>query len=101
MGECEGSEGLASMSELDRLYDVAGDRELSVLDELAVRAGLLWRCDAERERSVARLIPDMPCGWMNRPEAERCEGCGADRPGVEGGTQTVQQAERKESAPDG
>jgi transcriptional regulator with XRE-family HTH domain len=49
---------------LTRLYAVATRREAETLDELALRAGLVWVCD------------DSNCEWLNREEATRCTACG-------------------------
>jgi transcriptional regulator with XRE-family HTH domain len=49
---------------LTRLYAVARKREAELLDDLAVRAGLLWVCG------------DSNCEWLNREEATRCTACG-------------------------
>ena len=49
---------------LTRLYAVATRREREKLDDLALRAGLLWMC------------ADPDCEWLNREEATRCTACG-------------------------
>jgi hypothetical protein len=49
---------------LTRLYAVATRRETERLDDLALRAGLLWMCG------------DPECEWLNREEATRCSACG-------------------------
>jgi transcriptional regulator with XRE-family HTH domain len=49
---------------LTRLYAVATRRETERLDDLALRAGLLWMC------------ADPDCEWLNREEATRCTACG-------------------------
>jgi hypothetical protein len=49
---------------LTRLYAVATRRERERLDDLALRAGLLWICG------------DPDCEWLNREEATRCTACG-------------------------
>jgi transcriptional regulator with XRE-family HTH domain len=49
---------------LTRLYAVATRREREKLDDLAIRAGLLWMC------------ADPDCEWLNREEATRCTACG-------------------------
>jgi transcriptional regulator with XRE-family HTH domain len=51
---------------LTRLYAVATRRERERLDDLALRAGLLWMC----------ADPDCDCEWLNREEATRCSACG-------------------------
>lgn len=51
--------------ELASLYAVADDDQASLLDELAVRAGLRWRC---------------VCGFLNPAEHDGCEGCPLPRP---------------------
>jgi hypothetical protein len=43
---------------LQELYDAAGDREVTVLDDVSVRAGLIWVCDA--------------CGWRNPHWFDSC-----------------------------
>jgi hypothetical protein len=43
---------------LQELYDAAGDQEVAVLDELSVRAGLIWVCDS--------------CGWRNPHWFDTC-----------------------------
>ncbi len=48
--------------ELSALYNVATDYELSILDDLAARAGLNWT--------------HIAC-WTNPATTERCENCGA------------------------
>lgn len=50
---------------LARLYNVAQDEQLPQLDDMAVRAGLLWRC--------------APCGNLNREDERQCPDCGAPR----------------------
>jgi hypothetical protein len=63
-----GSEGPAARPDvLGRLYDAAGDHDLAMLDELALRSGLLWRC------------PDEDCRWMNRHDEATCGRCGKSR----------------------
>jgi len=49
---------------LTRLYAAARKREAELLDDLALRAGLLWICG------------DSDCEWLNREEATRCTACG-------------------------
>lgn|GEM_PF-1753373 len=49
---------------LTRLYAVATKRERERLDDLALRAGLLWMCS------------DPDCEWLNREETTRCTACG-------------------------
>ena len=49
---------------LTRLYAVATKEEAELLDDLAVRAGLLWARGGEE------------CQWLNREEATRCTACG-------------------------
>ena len=56
------------MSEtLVRLYGVATDYEMAVLDELCERAGIRWTCSGSSETH------NHP--WTN-PEGEPCELCG-------------------------
>lgn len=50
---------------LKRLYDTANDLQLSILDELTVKAGLIWECD---------------CRWRNVEHADVCDQCGQGRP---------------------
>lgn len=51
--------------EVLRLYAVADDNEAAVLDDLGLRAGLLWKC---------------PCGWLNvEAQGTTCDGCGGGR----------------------
>ena len=50
---------------ISRLYDAADDYEASMIEDVAVRAGLVWKC---------------ACGWANRPKDRRCDGCKAKRP---------------------
>lgn len=59
------------MSELHRLYDVASDTEAALLDDLQVRAGLLWVCEGHGHT------------WTNR-SGEPCEECGRTEPEREG-----------------
>lgn len=59
-------EDYAGTAVLDRLYDVAGDYEVSVLDELTRRAELRWTCPS--------------CDWVNTAEAAGCEMCPTARP---------------------
>lgn len=49
---------------LTPLDSVAREEEAQLLDDLAVRAGLLWACE------------DDECRWLNREEATRCAACG-------------------------
>lgn len=56
------------MSELGRLYDVADDHDLMVLDELAERAGILRRC------------PDPACVFTTHEDLPVCSGCGRAMP---------------------
>ncbi len=53
------------------LYQIAQGAELSTLDTLAERAGLLWRCDAHE--------PGQPAQWMN-DAGQPCEVCGKPAP---------------------
>jgi hypothetical protein len=59
---------------LARLYDAAEDGEdyeLLALNDLAIRAGLLWCC------------PDKECGWHNLEDADKCDGCGKSKAPVQ------------------
>lgn len=49
---------------LDVLYAAAGDGQAAVLDELTVRAGLIWECG---------------CRWRNRSAERECGTCGKPR----------------------
>lgn len=51
------------MDRLDKLYEIADDYEVAVLDELAHRARLVWTCRRH----------DVP--WTNQV-GEPCEQCG-------------------------
>lgn len=51
---------------LARLLAVATDGEASILDDLAIRAGILWRC------------PN--CAWHNVADDDLCGACGLPRP---------------------
>lgn len=64
----------APESPLARLrYAACDDYENDVLDQLMLRAGLIWECAARQEDGHA-------CGCRN-PEADAaCEECGAPRP---------------------
>jgi hypothetical protein len=57
-------------SELGRMFDVAQDDELGTLEDLAGRAGLIWRCSPGS--------PDY-CGYVNDEGAAACGGCGTPR----------------------
>ncbi len=50
----------AAPSELARMFTVATDGESAVLDDLAQRAGIIWRC---------------ACGWNNDESATSCAEC--------------------------
>ena len=50
--------------QLTRLYSVATDDETAVLDRLAFKAGIKWRC---------------VCGWHNSERAFNCEDCETPR----------------------
>lgn len=56
--------------EVRALYDVAGDDAAAVLDDLTVRAGLVWACGS--------------CRYRNQPGSASCEGCGAPADGEKG-----------------
>jgi len=47
-----------------RLYEVATEDEVGVIDELTVRAGVVWHCR---------------CGWHNSAQLTSCEDCGEPR----------------------
>ena len=57
--------GGVEMDDLQRMMSVATDYEHTVLADLALRCGLLWRC------------PE--CAWHNQEDWTECEGCGATR----------------------
>lgn len=54
---------------LAALWAVATDDEADTVTDLAVRAGLLWRCRFETS--------GRSCGYINPITADRCEECGA------------------------
>jgi hypothetical protein len=60
------SEDQVETGELDRMYQVAADDEVAVLDALAERAGLRWTC---------RDSPEHRFPWTNHA-GEPCEQCG-------------------------
>ena len=55
---------------LARLYDAADDDDLAVLDQLLIKAGLLWDCRDD----------DDTAHWTNPESATVCEECGKARP---------------------
>jgi hypothetical protein len=69
--------GTVPPGELARMFDVAEDHELAMLDEVAERAGLIWIC---RDPGPGGDHPGEGCGYSNDEDAERCQGCGAPRP---------------------
>jgi hypothetical protein len=69
--------GTPPPGEMARMFEAAGDHELATLEEVAERAGLIWRCRAPGE-TLAELVLD--CGLNNDEDAARCQGCGAPRP---------------------
>lgn len=60
-------------TEFEQMWWVADDREKDTLEELRLRAGLAWRCEALDERG-------RECLWHNYPTDSKCGGCGATRP---------------------
>lgn len=54
---------------LAALWAAATDNEADTVTDLAVRAGLLWRCRFETS--------GRSCGYINPITADRCEECGA------------------------
>lgn len=62
------------MSEVDRLYAVANEAEISVLDALRERAGILWTC-TNHEVPRCNYAP-FPCGYCGKelyPDLEGLE----------------------------
>lgn len=53
------------MDDLERILRVADDNEMDVIDDLMVRAGILWKC------------PE--CAWRNQEHDLECDGCGRGR----------------------
>ena len=62
-------------SELERLYLAADDDELDVLDVVAFKAGLKWKCDEGRNDRIGGV-----CGWVNLENDPVCGNCGAAKP---------------------
>lgn len=62
-------------SDLEKMRDVADDHENDVLDGLAVKAGILWKCRAPRPGD-----PEMECFYYNEARDKKCGGCGTRRP---------------------
>lgn len=59
-------------TEYERLYAVADDIEADMLEGLAVKAGILWKCGDPDA--------DDRCGWVNFPSDAVCGGCGTLAP---------------------
>jgi len=49
---------------LSKLYEVADDDAVVVLDAVTIKAGLIWVCK---------------CKWHNRTTEDTCENCGKQR----------------------
>jgi hypothetical protein len=56
-----------------KFMDVAEDWEADILENIAVRTGLWWRCETKTDSR-----PD-GCGWINGAVDTQCGGCGAKR----------------------
>jgi len=52
--------------DITQLYNVATDAEASMLDDLRIRAGWIWRC------------PE--CDWFNKADFAFCDNCSTKRP---------------------
>lgn len=66
---------------IGELYNAAGsDQEVDTLDELQVRAGFKWRCEAPTERGPEGFNHERPCGLPNGMDDAACQYCGAARP---------------------
>ncbi|MEU7802666.1 hypothetical protein AB0B10_25740 [Micromonospora arborensis] len=61
----------AELDVIEALYRVVEDSELGPLDDLMVRARVMWRCTRPERRWT--------CGYMNRADAQTCGGCGGTR----------------------
>ena len=46
-----------------RLIEIADDYELVTIEEVAERAGIIWKC------------PDEDCRWINREDDLECRNC--------------------------
>lgn len=57
---------LTTASQLAQLYDVARDDEVTVLDDLARRAGLIWTCPACRWNNEEGNVECLDCGEAQR-----------------------------------
>lgn len=53
---------------LARLFNAADDNEADVIEQVAIKAGLLWRC------------PDEGCRYNNDEQDKVCGSCGKKRP---------------------
>lgn len=60
---------MSDFDPLAEMYAIADDDEVDVLDDLRLRAGLIWTC---------------PKGWRNPRDADVCECCDARRPCPQG-----------------
>ena len=56
-----------------RLFAVANDYELETLNEVRLKAGLIWAC-------TARAYEVDQCGALNDEALLRCDECGAPKP---------------------
>lgn len=63
----------------ERLFKAANDKEWPLIEEVAVRAGIVWRCENHRPGKPPREPPS-ECGWVNPENQVKCGGCGADKP---------------------
>lgn len=61
-----------------RMYNVASDGEAEGLDDLLIRAGVLWRCAAQV--SFGTGVSTVACGCDNPESSIVCDECGAERP---------------------
>jgi hypothetical protein len=52
----------APATPIQRLYAVADDSEIEALDDLAIRAGLLWRCPQCQNLNPETVSPCEDCG---------------------------------------
>jgi hypothetical protein len=58
------------MTPIERLYEIADDNEVAVLDRLRDRAGLTWECRDSEGRAH----------WTNGEDETVCGECGKLRP---------------------
>ena len=59
-------------TQLDKLLEAADDHESYIIERVAFRIKLLWKCEARTRGNL--------CNWVNVAADEVCGECGGRRP---------------------